>query len=76
MKGFVDQRVRMVFDNGVEVVATLLFAMEDMDRSQHLVSDRVEWSNDPREFATAEDSAFHAEGESLVSIDAAVDQGG
>ena len=62
------KRVRMRFDDDHEVVATLLSASEDFDGSQHLVYDRVEWANDPRELATAKDSAVYAEGESLVSV--------
>ena len=64
-----DQRVRMRFDDDHEVVATLLSATEDFDGSQHLVYDRVEWANDPREWATAKDSTVYAEGESLLSIE-------
>ena len=62
------QRVRMHFDDDHEVVATLLSASQDFDGSQHLVYERVEWANDPRELATAKDLAVHAEGESLLSI--------
>ena len=43
MREFVDHRVQMVFKDqeGVqELVATLLFATEDMDGSQHLVYDK------------------------------------
>ena len=71
MREFENQRVRMVFDDGLDTIATLLSAAEDMDGSRHLIYDRVEWANDVREFATAHDSCVYAEGESLVSIDAA-----
>jgi hypothetical protein len=64
-----DQRVRMVFDDGGEVVATLLFATEDLDGSQHLIYDRVEWTNDASELVTAPNATLHAEGDVLVSIE-------
>jgi len=75
MREFENQRVRMCFDDGLETVAWLHSAVEDMDGSLHLIYDRVEWANDPREFATAKDSTIYAEGESLVSIEAAEEQG-
>ncbi|ADW70505.1 hypothetical protein [Granulicella tundricola] len=71
MREFENQRVHMVFDDDHEVVATLLSATEDIEGSHHLIYDKVEWANDPREFATAKDSSVYAEGESLVSIEAA-----
>jgi len=64
-----DKRVRMRFDDDHECIATLLLATQDMDGSLHLVYDKVEWANDPRELATAKDSTVYAEGESLVSIE-------
>ena len=63
-----DRRVRMHFDDGHEVVATLLSATRDFDGSLHLVYGRVEWANDPREMASGKDATVYAEGESLVSI--------
>ena len=70
MQEFQDKRVRMRFDDDHECIATLLSAsQDDMDGSLHLVYDRVEWANDPRELATAKDSTVYAEGESLVSIE-------
>ena len=66
-----DRRVKMRFDDGHEVVARLLSATEDIDGSQHLIYDKVEWANDPRELATATDSTIYAEGESLVYIEEA-----
>ena len=71
MREFENQRVRMVFDDGLETVATLLSAVEDTDGDHHLIYENVEWANDPREFATAHDSSVYAEGASLISIDAA-----
>jgi hypothetical protein len=69
MRGFEDQRVMMVFDDGLEVIARLLSTTEDMDGEQHLIYDHVEWANDPRELATAKDSTVYAEAESLVAIE-------
>lgn len=69
LRSFEDKQVKMVFDDDHEVIATLLSASQDMDGSLHLVYDKVTWANDPREFATAQDSTCYAEGESLVSIE-------
>jgi hypothetical protein len=69
LQGFQDKRVRMRFDDDLECIATLLNATQDMDGSLHLVYDRMEWANDPRELATAKDSTVYAEGESLLSIE-------
>ena len=69
MRGFEDQRVKMCFDDGVEVIARLLSATEDTDGSQHLIYDHVEWANDPCELATAKDSTVYAEADSLVAIE-------
>ena len=71
MREFENQRVRMVFDDGLETVGFLLSAVEDMDGSQHLIYDKVEWATDLRELASAKDSTVYAEGESLVSIEPA-----
>jgi hypothetical protein len=71
MREFENQRVRMVFDDGLETIGFLLSAVEDMDGSQHLIYDKVEWASDPREFASAKDSTLYAEGESLMSIEPA-----
>jgi len=71
MLELVDRRVRKVFDHGLETAATLLFATEDMDGSQHLIFDRVEWTNGSRDFAAAKHSTLCAPGETLVSIEAA-----
>jgi hypothetical protein len=69
LREFEDKRVRMRFDDDLECIATFLNASQDMDGSLHLVYNRVEWANDPRELATAKDSTVYAEGESLVSIE-------
>jgi hypothetical protein len=69
LRSFEDKQVKMAFDDDHEVIATLLSASQDLDGSLHLVYDRVTWANDPREFATAQDSTCYAEGESLVNIE-------
>jgi hypothetical protein len=69
MKEFQDKRVRMRFDDDHECIATLLLASQDMDGSLHLVYEKVEWANDPRDLAIAKDSAVYAKGESLISIE-------
>jgi hypothetical protein len=71
MRELEDRRVKMRFDDGHEVIAHLLSAVEDMDGSRHLIYDRVEWANHPRELATAKDSTVYAEGESLIFIEEA-----
>jgi len=69
LRRFQDKQVKMRFDDGHEVVATLMNASQDLDGSLHLVYDRVVWANDPTEFANAQGSCCHAEGESLESIE-------
>jgi len=44
LKALVDCRVRMVFTDGQEVIATLTHITTDLDESRHLIYDRVEWS--------------------------------
>jgi hypothetical protein len=69
LREFEDLRVHMRFDDDHECIATLLSVSQDIDGSLHLVYDKVEWANDPRELATAKDSTVYAEGESLLSIE-------
>jgi hypothetical protein len=69
LRGYEDKRVKMRFDDDMECIATVVSASQDSDGSLHLVYDRVEWANDPRELATAKDSTKYAEGESLLSIE-------
>jgi hypothetical protein len=69
LREFQDQRVLMRFDDDHECMATLLNASQDMDGSLHLVYDKVEWANDPRELATSQASTVYAEGESLLHIE-------
>jgi small nuclear ribonucleoprotein (snRNP)-like protein len=42
LKDFEDRRVRMLFTDGQEVVATLISITTDLDESRHLIYDRVE----------------------------------
>jgi small nuclear ribonucleoprotein (snRNP)-like protein len=64
-----DKRVKMRFDDGIEVIAQLVGASQDMDGSLHLVYDNVEWVNDTQALARMVGKALYAPGESLVSID-------
>ena len=41
LKGLEDRRVRMIFTDGQEVVATLVSVTTDLDESRHLIYDRV-----------------------------------
>jgi hypothetical protein len=64
-----DKRVKMRFDDDIEIIATILSASQDIDGSLHLIYDKVEWSSNPLEPTGGANSAMYAEGESLVSID-------
>jgi hypothetical protein len=59
----------MRFDDDHECITTLLSASQDMDGSLHLIYDKVEWANDPRDLVDAKEATVYAEGESLVSIE-------
>jgi hypothetical protein len=69
LRAYEEKRVKMRFDDDIECVATLLSVSQDFDGSLHLVYDKVEWANDPRELATAKGATVYAEGEGLVSIE-------
>jgi hypothetical protein len=69
LRVYEDKRVKMRFDDEHECIATFLSASQDADGSLHLVYDKVEWANDPREMATAKDATVYAEGEALLSIE-------
>jgi hypothetical protein len=69
-----DKRVRMCFDDGVELIAQLVSATQDMDGSLHLVYDNVEWANDTQTLANMQGKALYSPGESLVSIDEATSE--
>lgn len=63
------RRVKMLFDDGHEVIARLLSVTTDIEGGQHLIYDQVAWSSDPNTYGEQDSSAFYAEGETLVSID-------
>jgi hypothetical protein len=65
LKGLEDRRVRMLFADGQEVVATLISVTTDFDESRHLIYDRVEWSALPH--ANRGAAAFYSPGEELIS---------
>jgi len=65
LKALVDCRVRMVFTDGQEVIATLTHITTDLDESRHLIYDRVEWSALPH--LNREGGAYYSPGEDLVS---------
>ena len=65
-----DCRVRMIFKDGDEVIATLLSVSTDMDGSRHLIYDNVEWSAIP---CPEENSgAQYASGDELVACSVVV----
>ena len=63
------RRVKMLFDDGHQVIARLLSATTDIEGGQHLIYDQVVWSSEPDTYGEQGISAFYAEGETLVSID-------
>jgi hypothetical protein len=65
LKAFQGRRVRMVFTDGQEVVATLIDVTTDLDDSRQLIYDRVEWSALPHVDRGA--AAYYSAGEELVS---------
>jgi hypothetical protein len=62
------ERVRMMFDDGREVVAQLLCATRDMDGSRHLIYDKVE-SGEPAEGSQDGSKCFYADAKTLVGIE-------
>ena len=66
-------RVRMRFDDGHEVVATLLSATTDRDGSQHLIYDAVEWANQADTYGGSVGTCYYAEAGTLISIEPAGD---
>jgi hypothetical protein len=60
-----DRRVRMIFTDGQEVIATLVSVTTDLDESRHLIYDRVEWSALPHVDRGTE--AYYSRGEELLS---------
>ena len=71
LRGLEDRRVRMIFTDGQEVVATLVSVTTDFDESRHLVYDKVEWSALPHTKRDTE--AYYARGEDLVSCSVALE---
>jgi hypothetical protein len=64
------ERVRMKFDDGREVVATLLCATRDMDGSRHLIYDKVE-SGEDAESSAKKTGCYYADAKTLVDIEPA-----
>ncbi len=64
------ERVRMKFDDGREIVATLLCATKDMDGSRHLVYNKVE-SGSPGDLESPAEASVHADAKALLQIEAA-----
>ena len=62
------ERVRMQFDDGREVVATLLCATKDMDGSKHMIYDKVESDSGSEISGSATTGCFYADANTLVSI--------
>jgi hypothetical protein len=65
------ERVRMQFDDGREVVATLLCATKDVDGSKHLLYDKVESASGPQIGAAQDPGCIYAGAHTLVSIEPA-----
>ncbi len=65
LKAFQGRRVRTVFTDGQEVVATLHSVSTDLDDSQHLIYASVEWSALPH--ANLGGEAHYSTGAELVS---------
>ena len=66
IKRLEDKRVFMRFDDGHEVVARLLSATEDLDGSQHLIYDAVEWTNQADPYGGGPGTGYYAGAETLV----------
>ena len=57
-----DKRVRMIFEDGEEIVATLVSISTDMDDSRHVIYEKVESSP-----SLSPDITCYSKGEDLVS---------
>ena len=55
----------MAFTDGQELVATLFSVTTDLDNSQHVIYEKVEWSKLPHIALQA--GAYYSAGEELVS---------
>jgi hypothetical protein len=64
LRALQDRRVRMIFTDGQEIIATLDSVTTDFDGSQHLTYRKVESST---LHSTDAESTFYAAGEDLVS---------
>jgi len=69
LKSLEGHRVRISFTNGQEVVARLFDITTDMDDSQHLIYEAVEWSALPH-MPNGRHSFYSAGGEVLSVISA------
>ncbi|MBB5315440.1 hypothetical protein HDF09_000090 [Edaphobacter lichenicola] len=66
LKKFEDQRVRMTFADGAEIIATLLSITTDSDESRHLVYREVEQSTVPH-VPHENLGGYYSPGEQLLS---------
>jgi hypothetical protein len=66
LKPLEGRRVRIVFTDGHEVIARLFDVTTDMDDSQHLIYEQVEWSS--HQHADNSKGAFYASGEELLRV--------
>jgi hypothetical protein len=60
-----DSRVRMTFSDGQQLIATLHSVTTDLDESQHLIFEKVEWSTLPK--PQDKFGYYYAAGEELIS---------
>jgi hypothetical protein len=63
------ERVRMQFDDGRTIVATLLCATKDIDGSRHLIYDKVESVSKMEISASGGMGCFCVDANTLVSIE-------
>ena len=68
LKGLENCRVRMIFSDGQEVIATIFKISTDLDESRHLIYEKVDWSALPH--ADVGTGAYYSPGEELVSCSA------
>jgi hypothetical protein len=65
LKGLQGRRVHMVFADGQDVIATLHSVTTDMDESQYLIYEKVEWSALPH-LDKGAGAYYYSPGEELV----------
>ncbi len=65
LKSLEGHRVRITFTDGQIVIATLFDVTVDIDDSQHLIYEKVEWSALPHK--NIGNGAFYASGEELLN---------